>query len=456
MKKIILIVCLILLKASNSFSSDQVTFGNAVYVDLAVGESFKYMDRTIRVIKLKNHLSLIQVENEQQWLEVAKRSLPVTIGGLRIFVSDQINVKNLTSDPEKHNLLNKDVLLCISDPAKPLLDPSKFTFPISRADGYEWKMEENSHMFAYLGLSEWIAPGYYRSHEGMDLNMHEARGKEIHPLIAIEAATVVMVADSNTTHTYDGCIILKSDTQENIYYVYKHTHPKTHKVKVGQKVKKGQILSYIWGDDVWGHLHFAVVYRTETPTYKNRYKNLLNFFPQFYELHFGNLKPAEKTRNEGRFFFGHKKELCRNFKKLDEFTPLTGYGWKLGEWCISRKVEEAESDFEGNARLRKVLHTGTKAESKNPQSYYDFEIAVENGDYLVSATVGDAFLPSGQRVFFEGTAAGLFKTDQTCSYKKTGDFKVKVSDNALTLRLELIDKEQLAGIKELNFKKINK
>lgn len=435
---------------------DTVRFGNAMYVNLSVGEQFEYLGKSIEVVALENHLSHIKVGDEQAWLAVAKRSLPIQFGGLRIFVSDQINVKNLTTDAEKHNLLHKDVLLCISDPAKPLLNPSAFVFPISNRDGYEWTMEENSHMFAYLGLATWMnIPGYYRSHEGIDLNMHEARGKEIHPLVAIESGTVVLVADSTVTKSRDGCIILKSDTQDNIYYVYKHTNPETHKVKEGQKIKKGELLSYIWGDNVWGHLHFAIVYRTDTPAYGDRYTNLLNFFPQLYEIHFTDLAPIQKARTEGQFTFGHKKETCKNFQRLNEYSELTGYGWKLGKWCVAQKVEDAEADFGGNARLKRILHAGSEAESKNPESFYDFEVAVENGLYLVSARVGDTFEASSQKVYFEDTDAGSFEIQEAGRYEKTKDFEIQVSDNKLTVRLELMDHEKCAGINELNFKRIN-
>lgn len=455
MKKITLLTALIVLhQVAYGFSADTVTFGNALYVNLSQGERFEYQGKTIEVAALEHHRSLVKVENEQAWLEVARRSLPQVIGGVRIFVSDQINVKNLTTDPDKHNLLRKDVLLCLSDPAEPLLEPSQFIFPISKQDGYEWQMEEDSHMFAYLGLSTWISPGYYRSHEGIDLNMHEARGKEMHPLVAIEPGTVVLVADSTVTGTYDGCIILKSDTQDNIYYVYKHTHPKTHWVKAGQKVGKGELLSYIWGDHVWGHLHFAIVYRTDTPGYKDRYKTLLNIFPQLYELYSGNLGPVLRVRKEGRFTFGHRKETCRNFKRLDAFNPLTGYGWKLGKWCVAQRVEEAESDSGGNARLWHKLHSGTKAESENRQAFYEFEVAVENGRYVVSAVVGDSFLPSSQKVSFEDVPARTYAIRKGGSYKKTDDHEIQVADGRLTVRLELPDEEKCAGIKELHFKKM--
>lgn len=446
----LLLICI----AARVHSSEPVKFGNAIYVDLAVGEQVAYLGKTIEVLELENNWSLVRVGDDEAWLDVAKRSLPVTIGGARVFVSDQINVKNLTTDSEVHGLLTKDALLCLSDPSAPLLSP-EFTFPISGRDGYRWRMEEDSHMFAYLGLATWKAPDYVRSHEGIDLDMHDARGRERHPLVAIESGTVVLVADSSVTGSRDGCIILKSDTQENIYYVYKHTNPETHRVKEGQKVGAGDMLSYIWGDNVWGHLHFAVVYRSETPGYPDRYRDLLNFFPQFYELYSGSLELAQELRSEGEFRFGHKKETCRNFKRLDVFSELTGYGWKLGDWCVSQKVEGVESDMGGNARLRKTLHAGTRAESENPESSYEFEVAVENGRYLVNATVGDLFLPTSQKLYFENSEAGIFEISEGGAFQRSQDLEVDVADQRLTVRIELLDEDKGAGIRELSFKRMS-
>ena len=120
-KYLVLLVFLFICLEIAAQASEGVKFGNAVYVNLSVGERLEYAGKTIEVVALDKNRSLVRVDGEEAWLAVAKRSLPQNIGGLRIFVSDQVNVKNLTTDPEKHNLLQKDVVLCISDPAKPLL-----------------------------------------------------------------------------------------------------------------------------------------------------------------------------------------------------------------------------------------------------------------------------------------------------------------------------------------------
>lgn len=456
MKKPLLLLCFSLF--SNLLLSNEnaiVKFGNAVYVNLSVGEKFKYEGHDIEVLKIANHKSLVSVNGEEAWLEVAKRSLPKTIGGLSVFVSDQINVKRITTDSLVRNLLQKDVLLCLSAPGQRLLDPSEFDFPISNRDGYVWEIGEDSHMFAYLGSNAWMGrPNSFRSHEGIDFNLHEARGLEMHPIVAIEAATVILVADSTVTKSVDGCIILKSNSQDNIYYVYKHTNPKTHKVKEGQLVKKGDILSYIWGDDVWGHLHFSVVYRSDPPAYQGRYKNVLNFFPHLYELRYGS-EPVPNIRTSGNFTFGYSKQYCNNIQRLDEFNELTGYGWVLGDWCIAQKVERTSRDSTGNVRLKKVLHAGTQAESTNPNSHYDFDVLVENGSYTVSVTIGDAYGPSLQRVFFENQDIGVFNLEGSGQLVETKEYTVDVQDGRLTIRMELLDPEKFASIRALRFRKLD-
>lgn len=52
MKITILIVFLLIAKIAYSTSTDFVKFGNAVYVNLSVGERFEYLGRTIEVIEL--------------------------------------------------------------------------------------------------------------------------------------------------------------------------------------------------------------------------------------------------------------------------------------------------------------------------------------------------------------------------------------------------------------------
>ncbi|MHC4406813.1 MAG: hypothetical protein ACYTG0_44910 [Planctomycetota bacterium] len=71
--------------------------------------------------------------------------LAAIINGVRIFLADTRPVATLTTDekfPLVHAALTRDALLCSSDPAQPLLDLQRFTFPVSRADGFRWCLAE--------------------------------------------------------------------------------------------------------------------------------------------------------------------------------------------------------------------------------------------------------------------------------------------------------------------------
>lgn len=242
---------------------------------------------------MENNWCLVDVNGVQNKLIVARRALPTVVNGIRIFISDNRNVEELTTDiasPHAHDALIKDALLCLSDPLKPLLDSEKFRFPIDRKDGFKWAMSANSHMWGYLGPE--------RSHQGLDINMNEARGKRIHALVAIEDGIVHWKADGDTHQT---CLLIESKSS-GVYYIYQHLNRETVFLKGGDQVNKGQFLGYIWGDGRWGHLHFAIKGSKGVPEYKQRYIALLNCFPQLYELWHGDLEIHIPLRTVGHFF----------------------------------------------------------------------------------------------------------------------------------------------------------
>ena len=435
-------------------AQQEISFGNSIYVNLSLGQSIDFNGNNIQLIKCKNGLSYLEINGKEIKLPVAKRTLPVVVDSVRIFIADQKEFKNITSDSSVHALLESEAYICLSDPSKPLLNQNKYAFPISKKDGYTWSMEEDSHMFAYLGLAEWISSNYYRSHEGIDLNMHEARGKELHPLIAIENGEVVLVAGTSITKGKDGCIIIKSEANKNIYYVYKHTNPSTHKVREGQFVKKGDMLSYIWGDQAWGHLHFAVVYREEVPEYDNRYENCLNYFPHMYELYHDDLLSQKVSFTKGNFNFGCQRWVDGNSRRLNSYNELLGYGWDIRSWSTSQSVEGVLGVTYGNARLKKTLHKGTKAASENPFNYFDFLVNVENGIYDVTCTIGDYELPCNFILSIENEESEKFSTLKK-EFIKVKKNKVKISDGKLTVRIQLVNEDVVAGIKSLTFEKVS-
>lgn len=437
----------------NTNAQKAIHFGNSVYVNLCVGQTFNYHGNRIVLKEINGNKTRVEVNDKLKELKISRRELPTVVDSVRLFVADQKNIKSLTTDNQVHGLLKGDALLCLSSPESPLLDADNYVFPISKKDNYQWSMTEDSHMYAYLGLSKWVSPDYYRSHEGIDLNMHDARGRYIHPLVAIENSTVVLVADSTVTKSKDGCIILKSELNKNIYYVYKHTNPKTHKVKAGQYVKKGEELSFIWGDQAWGHLHFAVVYRERVPEYIDRYYSLINFFPQLYELYNGTLEYEKKIFTHGIFEFGSQRWIEGNSRKIDEYNELIGYGWEI-DWCPAQKVEGVFGKEKGNARLKKHLHEGTCASSINPENNFKFNINVENGAYNISCVIGDYESPSEMRLYFENIELGNYETEPA-NFKEVEEQNVIVNDGMLTIKIELPNEKSIAGIQKLEFIKVS-
>jgi murein DD-endopeptidase MepM/ murein hydrolase activator NlpD len=431
-----------------------IQWGNAVYVDLAVGESYHYKDRTVTLLAIEGNSAWIDVEGTRESLVVARRELPKVVAGVRIFLADNRVVATLTTDsafPRTHGLTTRDALLCLSDASQPLLDPARFTFPISRSDGYEWSMEENGHMFAYMGQ--------FRSHEGMDFNLHDARGLERHALCAIESGTVRWV-ETKLAKKNEACVLLESDAQPGLYYIYQHLNRAKVHVTSGQKVARGQSIGYIWGDNRWGHFHFAVVARSDAPpVFTHRYENVLNAFPALFELWHGTLEAPARTWREGEFEFARHRWLNGNRQRISSYDNVVGYGWRLGAWCAAGKVEfssHADKTMPGGvALLRKTMHTDTPYPAKNPLDYFDFEVAVENGTYAVGAVFGSRDDRTWQRVTFEQTEAGVFALEAGES-ARTPRKQVTVADGRLTMRVFLKDAETAAGVNTFSFKRVQR
>lgn len=438
-------------RAQNPTTPD-FTWGNASYFNINTGESIFFNETEIKLLQLDNHFNKIKIGADTLWLKVSRRTLPVTVKGLRIFVADNKNVKALTSDFQNHGLLTKDALICISNVNQPLLDANQYIFPVSFNDGFLWNTEEDSHMFSYLGLSEWISEGYYRSHEGIDFDLHDARGIQKHWIVAVENSTVVWVEDKNLDRAgKEACVLLESTSQPGIYYVYKHLYNKNVTVKNGQKLVRGEPIGTIWGDELWGHLNFAVVKSDTVPTYENRYFNLVNGFPQIYELYFQQTYNYSKNFTKGKISFGKLRSLNGNQKNAVAFEDYSGKGWSLGTWNTADKVESVEKGEEGNVRLKKRLFEGSKAACINPDQWYDYEINVPDGVYRIRAKVGDLLLPSWQKIDFEGVNAGTWTLSEG-EQKWTSERIVKVSDRKLTVRIYVDETNQKpAGISEIVF-----
>jgi hypothetical protein len=300
-------------------------------------------------------------------------------------------------------------------------------------------------MHAYLGAT--------RSHEGLDMDMHDML--ELHPLVAVEDAVVRVVRDQR-----NGCIILESRRQPGVYYIYQHANgsPGRCFVAAGQRVARGERLAYAWGDGRWGHLHFAMRLSDTEPPYAQRFNSIVNAFPQCYELWHGDLAPRPRVYTTGHWRL-HTANYweTRNQGFRSGFDEIVGYGWRLGAWCPADVVEcESEPQDRANParslRLRTTLHEGLSARATNPEDHYDFVVCVPNGQYGVRAVLGDLRLPTRQHVAFNGEDVGTYDL-AAGTFVSTPETRVCVSDGRLVVRIGQADAIQYSAISELHFAK---
>lgn len=426
-------------------------WGNCWYFNLNEGESVHFKNQEIKLLKLHNHFNRLKIGEDTLWLKVSRRTLPTMIGGIRIFVADNKNVKDLTSDSLRHGLLSKDALICLSDFQEPMLNFNQYIFPVSFSDGFLWGVEEDSHMFSFEADEQRREALGNHSHGGLDIDLHDARGKEMHWLVALENSIVCWVKSDAGDAGKTASVLLESVSQPGIFYLYEYLNSENVIVKEGQQLVRGGPLGTIWGDDTWGHLHFVVLKNDSVPEYSNRCKNVVNGFPQLYELYFKQSSGYSKRFSKGRLYFGRPRHVNGNQRNLLAFEPYSGKGWSLGKWNPADKLEGVANGTEGNARLGKVLFEGTPAQCRNPENYYEYQINVRNGTFRIRAELGDLYLPSWQRVSFEEIDAGEFLLDAGES-TWTSERVVNVKDGTLTVRIYIDEENQkVAGLSQIVF-----
>ncbi|MCF6357649.1 MAG: M23 family metallopeptidase [Draconibacterium sp.] len=438
--------------SANIYAQTQPDFhwGNGSYFNIGIGDSITFRDIEVKLLEQNNIFNQLKIGNDTIWIKVSRRTLPVNVGGLRIFVADNKNVKALTDDPEVHGLLKKDALICVSDFKQPLLNQNNYIFPISFNDGFLWSVEESSTMFSYEGKVD----GKYLSYPGVAFDLNDACGIEKHWIVALEKSTVIWVKNENLNDSeIAACVLLESSSQPGIYYVYSHLFDKNIIVKKGDQLVRGELIGTIWGDYNWGHLQFSVIKSDTVPTFDTKFFNAVNCFPQLYELYFKQTYSFSRNYTKGKLSFGRRCNINGNKKNIIAFEEYLGKGWKLDDWNVTDRVEWISKGDKGNARLRKILFRKEKASCINPDNYYDFEINVRNGVYRIRANIGDLELASWQKVQFEGVTAATYSLDAG-EFKWTSEKVVKVKDGKLTIRIFVDESnKKVAGISEIVFQK---
>ena len=444
---ILIIACAIITNANARVTSPpDFKWGQSYYYDMEIGEKVIFNDVEVTLLKTENHFNLLKIGKDTLELKVARRTLPASIGELRVFVADNKNVKRLSPDTLMHGLFGKDALICLSESKKPMLDVDKYIFPVSFNDGFLWSAGEDSYMFSWQEYDKNIV------YQGIGIDLHDAKGLEKHWLRAVENSTVAWISgqlpgnDDNSL-----CVLLESESQPGIFYVYNKLYRKNISVKKGRKLVRGDIIGTAWGDLLWGNMQFGILKSDTIPQPCDAFSNLINGFPQLYELYFRDNFHHIRSYSKGKIEFGKPAHKCGNSKNTQAFEDYEGKGWQTGKWNIADKVESVANGTDGNVRLRKILFRGTSAECENQFNHYDYEINVPNGVYRVRARAGDIYLSTKQKIEFEGSRPFSLSLSAG-EYDWTTERIVDVKDGRLTVRI-YIDNKEVAGLSEIVFQK---
>jgi hypothetical protein len=433
-------------------SNDSFRWGNAFYINLRVGEKTTFNQTEIRLISVFNQFNTLKIGNDTFVIKVSRQTLPVSFDKFRIFVADNRFLKEKSANPEAHGLLKKDVLLCLSQTNNRLLDPVVYKFPVDFTDGFQWSAEEETQMFSFFFQKDGKGLLKCYTHQGIDFDLNDARMQEKHLIVALENSTVVWTEQNKPDQNkYEAAVLLRSESDPGIFYVYEHLNNRKLYVRKGQKINKGDEVGYSWGNSNWGNLQFAVIRSDTVPSYHDRFRNLVNCFPQLFELYTGTLAPMQKATSKGSIDFGRPEPVSGNIKNTLAYEDFSGRGWVLNKWNPADRVESASKGLLGNARLRKTLFGETTIACTDPDNFYDYEINVSPGVYRVRAEVGDAEETSWQKVEFEGVSAGIIELP-ACIFKWTTERAVKVVDGKLTVRI-YFSPDKVAGLSTLVFQK---
>ncbi len=422
-------------------------WGNASYFNLNTGETVFYENTEIKLLSVHRQFNRLKIGNDTVTCRVSRRTLPFVAGKLRVFVADNFHIKSLSANNIGHGLLKKEVLLCVSNFNQPLLNTFDFVFPISFNDGYLWSCDEDNYLFSFKSVG--TNPEKCNT-EGVYFDMESSRLTKKNWLVAAENSVVEWIFPNNKNKNESG-ILLRSATNSSIYYLYQHLNSKSLQIRKGQLLEKGDLMGNTFYGSGWGHFIFSVIYSEKVPEPGSCIDNVVNGFPQLYELHFNTTVPFCRSFKKGRLFFGKNSLLNGNQKNASEFEDYSGKGWLTADWNITEKVETVSKGTEGNVRLKKVLFDKTPSKVVNPEDYFDYEIHVPDGKYRIRAKVGDVELPSWQKVVFEGIETNVITTEKG-QFTWTPERIVKVADGRLTIRVYFDETSgKVAGLSEIVF-----
>lgn len=434
--------------------SPEFTWGNGRFFNLNIGETVTFLNFEIKLLKIDGRTNLLKVNNDTVQLYASGRTLPLETSGLKLFAADNKTLKIISDNKQIHNNLKKDLLICVWNNKLPSLPESDFVFPVGFSTGFNWNGDGTGYFFAAPCNHDWMLKNNFLMNDAYDFQISYDNNLSCHPVIAVENSTVVQTSVAGNKNVKEIYLLLKSNSNGNIYYKYRFEGVKSVKLKTGEKLETGQeiVPFYTPGQKVL--FSFSVIYSETEPDIKPFSSAIVNVFPQLYELYYRQTNPVIKNFTKGRILFsdgGNAKGISKN---MDKYEDWTGKGWLLGAWNIADKVEWTNNINGGNARLKKTLFENTKAMAVNPVNYFDYEISCPNGIYRIRANMGDVAENTWQRVEFEGIKTSAIHLGPGES-KWTDEIVAKVSDLKLTTRIYLDTKNKVpAGISEIVFQQI--
>lgn len=428
------------------------TWGNTTFFNLNIGDSIYYSATNIKLLSITNQCNKLKVGNDTIVVGHNQRTIPQHINGLTIYVADNRTLKTHSKKTALHGLLTKDALLAVSNTTSLLVNSLDYVFPVTFNEGFIWNLEADNYPFSVFQIDN-NAKEFAES-SGISFDLQDKNGNAKHWMVAIENSRVVWIVESRYNEDNRSVdILLESESQPGIYYFYGNLFKRNVEVREKQQLQRGKLIGTVSGQKGWGPAYFTVIKSDKVPGVNDIEANVINFFPQIFELFFNRTYGVSRIMSKGDIKLGSASDNRIENNLL--FVEFVGTGWQLGCWNILGKVPFVRKNESGNIRLTAILFEESKFESVNPLGYYDYEINVNNGSYRVRVKVGDVELASWQKIEFEEKQIGEFSLEKG-RQQWTDEHIIDVEDGKLTIRIYVDSDGIPAGLSEIVFQQVQR
>ncbi len=428
-------------------STPAFTWGNTVFFNLEIGENFVFKKINIELLSVENQCNTLRVGSEIIHLKISKRSMPVFINGLKLFVVDNYENAALIHGNVAHSLLTGAVLIGVCNASLPFINTNEVAFPVSFNNGFIWRPNEKDYLFPIDNKDDnpkrLKEPGYILFSPQRDV------GENVSWMVAFENSTVKWINERGTDkHKTYVDILLESNLQKGFYYFYGNMDKASLEVRKGTVLRQGELLG---GSN--NPVIFSVLKSDTIPAPDENMANVVSCFPVLYEIYCKSCLENSKRFSKGTIRFGSKQKSGLVAGNNHTFEAYSGKGWVLGCWSKTGEVPVLIRGGRSNVRLSKVLYEGTPLQSVNPDDFFTYEINVKNGTYRVRAKVGDVALATWQKMVFENVDGGTFRLENGAQVW-TSEQIVRVIDGKLTLCIYTDTGGIPAGLSEVVFQRI--